>query len=59
MRGSRKFFHMFFFVDKGIEDPNTTQSSPSSARQQNAIYMAQLECWLVSFVIFQGIDLDK
>ena len=27
----------FFFVIEGIEDPNTTISGPSSARQRNAI----------------------
>ena len=27
----------FFLVDEGREDPNTTISGPSSARQQNAI----------------------
>ena len=30
----------FFIVDEGWEDPNTTISGPSSARQRNAIYMA-------------------
>ena len=50
MRGSRKFFqrgsnfdYVYFFiflVDKGREDSNITISGPSSARQQNAIYMA-------------------
>ena len=48
MRGSRKFcqrgskfdnvsFFLFFLVDDGIEDPNTTIHGPSSARQRNAI----------------------
>ena len=27
----------FFLVDEGWEDPNTTKSGPSSARQRNAI----------------------
>ena len=27
----------FFLVDEGREDPNTTISGPSSARQRNAI----------------------
>ena len=46
MRGSRKFcqrgsnYDKFFLVNEGREDPNTTNSGPSSARQQNAIKMA-------------------
>ena len=47
MRGSRKFCqsgsnfdNVFFLVDEGREDPNTTISGPSLARQRNAIYMA-------------------
>ena len=53
MHGSRKFFQRvskfdvcflgFFFVDKGIKDPNAAMNWPSSARQQNAIEMAF--CW--------------
>ena len=49
MRGSRKFFQrgsnfdyvyfLLFLVDEGREDSNITISGPSSARQQNAIYM--------------------
>ena len=51
MRGSRKFCHRgsnfdkvflpfsftFFLVDEGREDPSTTISGPSPARQRNAI----------------------
>ena len=77
MRGSRKFcqrgsnFDNVFLVDERWEDPNTTISRPSSARQRNAIKMAKLtmgiqyldgvslacniECWLGSFVFFLGI----
>ena len=50
MRGSRKFFqrgsnsdNVFFFVflvAEGKEDPNTTKSGPSSARQRSATLMA-------------------
>ena len=49
MPGSRKFCQrgsnfnnvvFFFLADEGWEDPNTTISGPSSARQQNAIEMA-------------------
>ena len=47
MRGSRKFCqresnldNVFFLVDEGWEDPNTTVSGPSSARQRYAIQMA-------------------
>ena len=31
------FFLLFFLVDEGREDPSTTISGPSSARQRNAI----------------------
>ena len=45
MHGSRKFFSeggptfttFFFLVGEGREDPNTTISRPSSARQGNTI----------------------
>ena len=30
-------FDVVFLVDEGIEDPHTTMSGPSSARQRNAI----------------------
>ena len=33
-------FDYFFLVDEGREDPNTTISGPSLARQRNAILMA-------------------
>ena len=33
------FFCVLFFHDEGSEDPNTTKSGPSSARQPNAIKM--------------------
>ena len=47
----------FFLVDEMREDPNSTKSGPSSARQNNAILMRpKIECWLGSFVIFQGIQ---
>ena len=42
MRGSRKFcqrgsnFENVFLVDEGCDEPNTTISGPSSARQRNA-----------------------
>ena len=36
-RGSN--FDYVFLVDERREDPNTTKSGPSSARQRNAIYM--------------------
>ena len=61
MRGSRKFcqrgskfdnfFYCIFLADRGIEDPNTALIGPSLARQRNAC-----ECWLGTFVIFQGIQ---
>ena len=31
------FFVLFFLIDEGREDPSTTISGPSSARQRNAI----------------------
>ena len=50
VRGSRKFcqsgskfdnyIYIFFFVDEGIEDPNTAINGPLSARQRNVIEMA-------------------
>ena len=42
MRGSRKFCQRWSNItfDKGKEDPNSTKSGPSSARQQYAIKMA-------------------
>ena len=51
--------YLFFLLDEGREDPNTTKSGPSSARQRNTIQMAfrwrAYHCWLGSFVILQGI----
>ena len=41
----------FFLHDGGREEPNTTISKPSSARPLKT----KLECWLGSYVIFQGI----
>ena len=67
MRGSRKFsqsgsklYYFYFFLGGGIDDPNITINGPLSARQRNAISLADrrwpnIECWHVSFVIFQGI----
>ena len=48
------FFLFVFLVDEGGEEPNTTISGPSSARQRNAIkwrfaggpLMSNIECWL-------------
>ena len=62
MCGSREFCHMgsnfdnFFLVDT-----NTTKSGPSPPRQRNAIslesrWCPNIECWLGSLVIFQGIQ---
>ena len=53
-------FFFFFLVDEGREDSNITISGPSTARQQNAIYM--LFRWraddgpLGSFVALMGIQ---
>ena len=48
MRGPRRFYQrgsnfdqkIFYFVYRGIEDPNTAINGPSSVRQRNAIGMA-------------------
>ena len=71
MHGSRNFCQwgpnydkVFFIVDEERDDLNTTKCGPLSARQQNAIengvlladwWWPNIECWLGSFVIFQGI----
>ena len=48
-----------FLVEEGREYPNTTISWSLSDRHRNAIEMAirwpYIECWLGSFLIFQGI----
>ena len=36
-RGGSTLTSLFFVVDKGREDPNTTICGPSPARQRNAI----------------------
>ena len=63
MRGPRKFclrgsnWQRALVEDEGREDPNTTISGPSTARQRNADSGPhKIECWLGSFVIFQGIQ---
>ena len=72
MRGSRKFCQRgsnfdsdFFKFEDERKDPNSTFRGPSLFHQQNAIYMTfllacqwwpNIECWLCSFVIFQGIE---
>ena len=44
-------------MSEGKEDPNTTESGPSSACQRFASgrWWPNNECWLGSSVIFQGI----
>ena len=37
VRGGPTLTTFFDIVDEGREDPNTTKSGPSSARQQNAM----------------------
>ena len=64
-RGSKfdNICFLFFVVGEGIEDPDTAIYWPSSARQQTPFkrcfaggpMMSNIECWLGSFVIFQGI----
>ena len=46
------FFLLLFLVEEGIEDQSITINGPSSARQQ----WPDIECWLGSFVNFQGIQ---
>ena len=56
------FWGCFFSTDEGREDPHTTISEPSLARQRDAIKMAfrwraydgPTECWLGSFAILRG-----
>ena len=49
--GSSNFDNVLIFAFLGgREDPKTTISGPSSARQGNA----NIECWLGSFILFQG-----
>ena len=58
------FLFVSFLVYEGREDPNTTISGPSSARQRNVnsngFSLAcrkwpSIECWHRSLLIFQGI----
>ena len=49
-----------FFFYQGAEKPTNTKTGPSLVNQGNAISLAgwlwpKIECWLGSFVIFQGI----
>ena len=50
----------FFLVDGGIDDPNSAINGPPSGppakkrRFAGGQMMANIECWLGSFVIFQG-----
>ena len=53
-------------VDEGRDDPATTKSRPLSAHRRNAIFYGislagrswpNIECWLGSFVIFQGAEI--
>ena len=58
--GSNSNDVVFSLVDKGREDQNTIKSGPPSVRTQNTIEMVfrlwpNIECWLVSFVVLQGI----
>ena len=52
---------VFLQMMRGERDPNnSTKLGPSAARQRNAILLAgrfwpNIECWLGSFAIFQGI----
>ena len=69
MRGSRTLcqmgsifeFIIFFSIDEGREDQNTTISGPSSARQRNAVSLQRdddgstMNAGLVALCFFQGI----
>ena len=55
-----RLFSFFLKVIEWREDPITTISAQSSVRQWNGVSLAcrwwpNTECWLGSFVIFQGI----
>ena len=43
-----------FLVDEGREDPNTTKTGPSSARQRNADNGTTLNAGLVALRFFSG-----
>ena len=47
---------IFFLVDEGRKDPNTTISGPSSARQRNTIYMAFPWCADVGPTLNTGLE---
>ena len=48
--------HNLFLVYEVRNNPNTTISGPSSARQRNAFkWWPKIKCWLGSFVMIQGI----
>ena len=51
------FFFFFFLIDKGREGPNTTISGPSYLFGVSLAgrWWPNTECWLVSFVVLQGI----
>ena len=69
MRGSRKFcqspgWTFFFLVDKGRKDPKyhfkRVIIGPPAKHHLNGVslacrFLTKIECWLDSFVIFQGI----
>ena len=70
MRGSWKIYHRgsnfnsvffcsFFFLDEEIEDPNTTNRGPSSARQRNVSLLcgwwSNMDAGLEALWFFQGI----
>ena len=48
------FFFNAVLVVEGREDPNTTISIPTSARQRNTIGWPSIECWLGSLVNVRG-----
>ena len=49
--------NVWFYVDEvRREDPNNTKSGLSSSQQRKAIQLPNIECWLIGFVIFQGIQ---
>ena len=51
-------FFSVFLVDKGRKDQNTTISWPSFAHQLAYRCWPNTECWLDSYVIFQGIRIS-
>ena len=56
MRGSREFCQRLFLADeRRREGPNTTISMPPHGLSLASRWWPNIECWLCTFVTFQGI----